>query len=304
MSLHKLSLDKRIKLYGEAQRLSKSGLSPRAIERRLRSTYGYSVAATNINKWVYHGARPDTRANIPNLNPSPHLSYFLGAYKGDGYQYCDSRNRIFRVGFRVKDRDFAKHASRAIAAVLRRGPVPLWTARGRGGPNDTFHVFSVGSWSLRSFLRRNLEVQLAVAMKFPREFLRGIFDAEGFVSVGRCGNRIQVYVGIAMSDRRIIEAIRRILLVEFGIATSGPYQKKGRPSMIQGHVAMFRRTTYEIRVSTHASVEKFAQVVGFSIRRKNRKLAGVLKLLRASDSRTALTIWEKRHRRKAVSNAS
>ena len=294
MLLHKLPLDKRIKLYSEALMLNKQGVSPRAIERRFRSTYGYSVAATNINKWVYHGARPDTRANIPNLSPSPQLSYFLGAYKGDGYAYCDPRNRIFRIGFRVKDRDFAKHAARAVAYVLRRRPIRLWTAKGDGGAQDVFHVFTAASWTLRSFLRGSLEKLLVVALNYPREFLRGIFDAEGFVSVGQERNRMQMHVGIGMSNRTIIRAVQRVLLVHFGIATTGPYLRKGKPRLIRGRMAHFKRTTYEIRISIRDDVEKFARLVGFSIRRKNERLREALKVLHTFGSRAGLSVWEER----------
>lgn len=292
--LHKLHLEKRIKLYREAVMLHKLGLSPRTIERRLRSTYGYSVAAANINKWVYHGARPDTRANVPNLRPSPQLSYFLGAFKGDGYTYCDTKKRIFRIGFRVKDRDFAAHASRAVAYVLHRPPGHPWTGRGDGGRQDVYHIFTVGSWILRSFLRGSLDKVLDVALQFPRDFLRGIFDAEGYVSVGSERNLLRLHVGIAMANRKIIKAIRHTLFNQFGIVVTGPYQKRGRTALIRGRIAYFRRLTYEIRISRRCDVEKFASLIGFSIRRKNEMLRQALKLLHTYGSRAALPIWEKR----------
>lgn len=298
MLLHKLPLDKRIRLYRDAFALHREGLGIRKIERRFRSTYGYSVAAANISKWIYHGARPDSRAHNPNLSPSPQLSYFIGAYKGDGFEYCNTKRRIFRVGFRVKDKDFARHASSAVGFVLRRNPIPLWTAKGYGGPNDVFHVFTADSWILRSFLRQRLESLLAVAMKFPREFLRGIFDAEGFVSISRCRNRMQIHVGIGMSSPRIIKVVRRVLLAEFGIASTGPYRTKAKARMMQGHLARFKRTTYAIRISALAELEKFARLVGFSIRRKNRRLEDALKLRRATDARTALIIWDRRKSRR------
>lgn len=294
MLLHKLPLDRRIKLYSEALSLHKNGLSPRAIEKRFRSTYGYSVAATNINKWIYHGARPDTRANIPNLSPSPQLSYFLGAYLGDGYRYCNPKNRVFRIGFKVKDRDFAKHASRAVAYVLRRRPIRPWTAKGDGEGQDAFYVFTAASWTLRSFLTGSLERLLAVALNYPRDFLRGIFDAEGFVTVSRERNLMQLHVGIGMSKRTIINVVRRVLLVQFGIPTTGPYLRKGKPRLIYGRMAHFKRTTYEIRISARGDVEKFARLVGFSIKRKNETLRDALKLLNAFGSRAALSAWEKR----------
>jgi DNA endonuclease len=292
MMLHKIPLEKRIKLYDEALELHDKGFGVHAIEERFRSLHGYSVASTNISKWIYHGARPDTRANMPDFTPSPQLSYFLGAFKGDGFKWTNPKRRIFRIGFRVKDKDFAQSASNAIAHVLRRRSIPLWTAKGEGGPNDLFHTFTVESWALRAFLKQGLSKLLTIALRFPREFLRGIFDAEGWVGVSKVHNRLTLHVGIAMSNKVIIQTVRSVLINRFGIAVTGPYLKKGKPSVIKGRHIDFKRDVYDIRISTHNDVRKFSELVSFSIKRKREKLGKALQLLRTHDSRTALSIWE------------
>jgi len=299
--LHKVPFEKRMKLYHEALDLHKMGLGIHKIERELRTRHGYSVAAANISKWIYHGARPDARANIPNLNPSPQLSYFIGAFKGDGFDYYNAKKQIYRVGLRVKDKDFLRRVSRTIAYVVGRSPSKLWTAKGAGGADDVFHTFTVESWSLRRFLRGNLSGLLAVALKFPRDFLRGIFDAEGYVTVTRDRKRLRVHLGIEMSNKMIVKTIQRILARDFGIRATGPYRKKGRPTMLHGHFAMFKRDTYSIHISSQEAVGDFAKNVGFAMKRKRDTLKEALSLLRAGDSKEALRIWEGRHGKREVS---
>lgn len=294
--MHKLPLEKRVELYNEAVDLRETGLSPRAIEKVLRSKYGYSVAAQNINKWVYHNARPDTRANIPNLTPSPQLSYFLGAFKGDGYDYLDLKKRIYRVGFRVKDRDFLERVSRVVTYVLRRRRISLWTVTGARGAGDLYYVFTVTSWALRKFLRGSLSALLAVALKYPRDFLRGVFDAEGFVSVGKDGKRLRIYIGMAMSDRRILSTVQRTLIDYFGLKVTGPYRNKSGPRVVQGHVAKFRRDVFVIHISSLQDIEGFATNVGFAMKRKRDRLREALNLLHSHDSTEALEIWRSRVR--------
>lgn len=281
-------------MYERARKLHAEGLSIYTIAGRLRKEYGSSVAAGSVSRWLYHGVKPDTRAHLPALYPSPQLSYFIGAYKGDGYHWTNSKKRMFRVGFRVKDKDFAVHASEAISFVLRRPPVPLWSAKGRGGPLDRFHVFTVESWALGSFLELRLGKLLAVALCYPREFLRGIFDAEGFVTVTRLDGRLAVHVGLGMSNRRIVEAVLVTLLRRFGIRAVGPYHRKAVPRVIQGRLANFSRDFYEIRVERFSDIQTFADLVGFSIQRKQEKLEAAVRLIRTRGSRNALAAWESR----------
>lgn len=294
--LRRIPFERRMKLYHRALGLHTAGLGIHRIERQLRKEYGYSVAAKNISRWIYHGARPDTRANVPSLEPSPQLSYFLGAFRGDGYDYYDPEKRIYRVGFRVKDMDFLSSAATAIASVVNRIPRRGWTAQGVVGTNDTFHIFTVDSWSLRVLLRGSKSTMLSLALKFPIDFLRGIFDAEGFVSVTRDGKRLRVYVGFGMSDRRLVGVIQRTLF-ELGIHATGPYLKKATPRLVQGHFANFKRDVFKIHISSLNDLQAFSEKIGFTIKRKKDPLQEALMLIQTVGPERALVVWTRRHKR-------
>jgi len=122
--------------------------------------------------WVIKGKTPRTKANIA---ASPELSYFVGAWLGDGSSSLDHKRKISLV---VKDKDFATEFARC-ASVITGKDYPISTHK---------YGFQVQVYSKFLFDKlknwESLEHKLA---KYPKMFLRGLADAEG--SVHKAGRR-------------------------------------------------------------------------------------------------------------------
>ena len=112
--------------------------------------------------------------------PSPELSYVRGANIGDGCTLIDN----WIVKLEVTDRDFAEAFNTSMAALFsRKTPNKILTKRFKV-KRLPMYVVRYACRPLVELLRLPLEKILEIAFKFPREFLRGFFDAEGHVDVG------------------------------------------------------------------------------------------------------------------------
>ena len=64
--------------------------------------------------------------------------------------------------------------------------------------------------TLVELLRLPLKKLLEIAFKFPREFLRGFFDAEGHVDVA-VGNQFHLAVGAENSNKQLLSRAKQLL---------------------------------------------------------------------------------------------
>jgi len=154
-------------------------LHERALALHRERGIGYELIARELNipkgtvgKWLYGKSKPLGRHHIPNLNPSPELSYIIGVVHGDGIMYKE-RGKDYKIGLSAKDRDFVEEFNRCISRVLgKRKPYPLHPERGgRWG-------FAAVSVFLYQFLEE-WDRCCGVINQYPAEFVRGFFDSEG-----------------------------------------------------------------------------------------------------------------------------
>lgn len=199
------------------------------------------------------------------------MSYIIGANKGDG---C-AMNKSGIVKLEVTDRDFAQAFNVNMATLFSRPNPNKILVRRRVG-RLPMYIVKYFSRQLVHLLRQPLKILLELASAFPREFLRGFFDAEGHVDVGATGSFI-VSAGVENSNTTLLAKIKTLLHAVFRIA-SKIYKKRESGSLktIRGKSFLTRKSSFSLLIHRINDLQRFSEFVGFSISRKNQKLSDAL----------------------------
>jgi intein-encoded DNA endonuclease-like protein len=209
-----------------------------------------------------HVAREHHFRLHPNLSPSPELSYVLGAFLGDG---SIIRNKI--VTLKVADIVFAEKFAECLAKVVGTKPYPLRNVENK------YWIGYINNKGLAKFLSQNtLQNLIPIVEKYPEEFVRGFFDAEGTVSLGGRKKK-QVKIIAYNNNVELIKLIQKLLLKKFDIDSS--IYIHARAGEKRGN-AIANSNCYALMICRKESVLKFRREIGFSITRKMRKLESMI----------------------------
>lgn len=278
-------------LYVKALELTSQGLGPVDVARKLSGAHSLSVAPGTVRHWMVGDRKPGIR-NVFKEEPSPALSYIIGATKGDG---C----AMIKSGFaklEVADRDF-EHAYNANMATLFSRTKPNKILVRRRADRLPMYIVKYSSRQLVQFLQQPLNSLHELASAFPLDFLRGFFDAEGHVDVS-----ITEYLGLAVgaenSDKQLLSKVRKLLEEVKITSRIQRKRRKGTIRMIRGKTFVMRRTSYSIAIGKLADVKRFADMIGFSINRKKQKLRDALSIIVAHESRDRPAIWRQLYSKK------
>ncbi len=269
----------RIRLFDEVVGLRKRGLSYRQIIDEIYRRHGVKLSKSNISEWSRGIHSPYNGRYIPSielLKPSEELAYVIGVKLGDGY--ATKKKRVVksynhtRIGLDVKDREFAEEFSRCLTKVLRRTPKRLRYRRA-----TKRYVVEVKSETLYHLLKKPVDLDrlkkyIEHCGKCMAAFLRGFFDSEG--SVDERG-----YVLLYNTDLRLLEYIRKLLQL-LGIASTSPRLHVRRGTVIHdprtGKKYLTKKDAYRIRIKANGN-RKFYEKIGFTIRRKQKRLEEYLR---------------------------
>lgn len=230
------------------------GLSTAEISKIAGVKHGRTVAEWMRRFGIPKRARPDRRilswakqfgVRRVNLEPTKELSYLIGAIWGDG----SLLKQKWRLRFGSKDKDFVDEFVKCLSKILEREH-PI-NAIFRGG----MWLVGVSNREIYIFLKDKNKCGQVIE-RFPSDFLRGIFDAEGCVE----NRRYRVRMG--NTDPNLIEFVKKSL-DKLSIA----HAIRCREAV--GH----RKQFFTVDLSNAKSVLKFSQHVGSSIERKQRRLA-------------------------------
>ncbi len=277
------------RLFAEVQRLAKKGdASPVKIARQLSASYSLSFSPGTIRHWLVGDRRPGfSFRNAFENRPSPALSYIIGANKGDGSILASSGI----VKLEVTDKDSAQTFNANMASLFSRASPNRIHVRLR--PDRLpMYVVKYASSQLARLLLQPLRRLLKLASVFPREFLRGFFDAEGHVDVG-VSKYFKLRVGAENSDMKLLTKVRR-LLGKLKVP-SRIYRKRreGTVKTIRGESFVMRRTSYAVDIGRLSAVKIFAREIGFSIERKSQKLQDALLVIESCESGARPAVWKR-----------
>lgn len=217
--------------------MARKGLGGITIARQLSEEFSLKVCPGTINHWIYGDRKKPRLRNIFREVPSPALSYIIGANKGDGCSLVSGC-----VKLEVTDFDFAETFNGRMAQLFLRDHPNKILVRRFGIERLPLFVVKYSSQQLAKLLRRPMRELLELALFYPSEFLRGLFDAEGHVDVA-AEREFRVHVGAENSSSELLIAVRRILSEVFDIDSSIYRKRKsGSLKVIRGERFRMRRT--------------------------------------------------------------
>jgi intein-encoded DNA endonuclease-like protein len=248
----------RIKLYNDVRKLRKQGLSYTNIRNKIYRKYGVWIGKSTIWSWLRRVSSPYNGRYIPSLKllkPSEDLGYVIGVRLGDGYTREDSAGYRYLIGLQAKDEEFAEKFGICLGNVLGRRPIRPWKDAKRGT-----YVVITASKTLYELLKKPIDLKrikeyVEHCPKCTAAFLRGLFDSEGNVSKNG-------YISLYNTNYEVLVYAQK-LLKRFGIEATGPWPHKQK----EGYYYIYIRAE---------SLPKFYQLIGFTIRRKQKRLEDYL----------------------------
>jgi len=211
------------------------------------------------------------KLTIPNLEPSPELSYVLGVMYGDG-----SGVNYGAVSLEVKDKEFAEEFAYALSNVLGV-KLDVYVIR-RGS-----YLVATRSRVFCEYLQLPLEVQEMQIRYYPAQFIRGLFDSEATSShyfiVIRCSNKELLYFASSLLSLFGITSTE-IKLVNSSVKRIGkPHtllcEDKLR-SKFDVNILIPKKPLYEFFICGKENLSKFIKEIGFTIYRKSECLEYLL----------------------------
>ena len=282
----------RARAYEEVRRLAGQGLSgPAEIARELARAGAYVPSRNTIKRWAGGNASPTSGVRMFVPMPSEELSFFLGAWLGDGW--ADENDGGKRMRLKVRSSSFAASFAEAAGSVLQREPYRVWTTEDDAGP---WYNVKLTSCLLYDFVRQDLDTLRPCITSKPKGFLRGFFTAEGnpSVSVAKRGPRLDIAVEISNSDYELLE-LTRDLLSSLGLTPSRIrlVQREGERT----NLGRATKAGWLLMILHLADISRFASEVGFADVEKQRKLEEALHLVRAYGSEGAVHEWTARYQK-------
>jgi len=262
------SLERRLVLFAGATELHVKGLSNAEIARKL------GVDTDHVRRWV-RGEKPKrVHRYEPDLSPGRDLAYVAGFYLGDGKDAGEEH----KVRFELADRDQLEYVGGLVAKILERDPKPL-------GRDGTFYTVQYDSVILSNFLNQDVETLVEYLQAFARDFLRGFFDAEGYVSAVIDFSRSAletILVGAANTNVEYLSSVARILS-NLGIKNKiRRTNRRGQVMTIRGESWKRRRDVYHCVVVGWVQVRTFSSLVGFHNEAKAEKLKDLIQMRKKS----------------------
>jgi intein-encoded DNA endonuclease-like protein len=207
----------------------------------------------------YH--KKNGKYNTIKYNKS--LGYLFGAIVGDGTINISKSTHMPRFKLNVKDKDFANSFANAIYNICNyRPPINIYYAPYRKYKhnycNNLYYKVSFHSDSFYKLYNKKFD---NIINKYPINFLKGVYDAEGYVTLRK--DKKHFVIGLGMTNKKIIYLIRKHL-DKLNITHK----------LFIARTRTTNRPYYKIYISNTDSIELFKQKINFSITRKSERLNG------------------------------
>lgn len=205
----------------------------------------------------------DTPRIIPKLEPSSELAYLLGATLGDGTVGCSNTSGAWIITLRATDLEFTEEYTRCLTHILGREysiVKKIWKDNPRWKP---YWRVDARSRLFGKYLKQPLQAFKPLLQAYPRDYLRGFFDAEGSAYQRQWDGRPYWGVRICNTRKDLIDLADHLLR---GLGIVGHiygYPRK-EPRRKPQHIWLCQKRDYLYR---------FRELVNFTIPRKSAILA-------------------------------
>jgi DNA endonuclease len=212
--------------------------------------------------------------NIFNIEPSKELSYVLGVLKGDGSVYKTHRRYKHRkhqiaymICLQVRDKPFAKEFACCLSIIFNK-EVKVITCDEKQGRGIFFKVFLASKSFYNWYYNTNI---FDIALIFPKEFIKGVYDSEGSLgfTTSKSKNNIYKYniIRIVSSNLELLNIIQK-QLNKYNITST--LKNRGVPkvtNMISRKI-IWKKEVYCLGIYNKKSVISFFINIGSSIPEK------------------------------------
>lgn len=260
----------RMKAYGAVREPVESrGTTGPAEIRRVLEGNGFSLPSRQtIRRWALGKTSPFSGKRVFYSRPSEELSFFLGAWLGDGW--ADDNDGGKRLLLKVRSYDFAREFAVCAAKIL--GKTDSYWVRRVLDKHGRWYLVKVTSLMLFDFVNRPFKELAPLIERFPRGFLRGFFTAEGNPSVSieqTHGPYLNVGLVVSNSDRKLLDFTGDLL------RESGFHPGKIRLNIAEGtrtNIGVARSPGWLMSLSRIEDARKFTKEIGFADSEKQAKL--------------------------------
>ena len=231
------------------------------------------MSRAHISYWIRDIYNPCGRESITfdDIKPLEELSFIIGDVAGDGYIIIREKRYEYIIGLKCKDVEHAMEFARCLEVVTGSKP---WIGKRRDG----FYIVEGYSRTLCELLKKPLDIDrlryyIEYSVETMTAFLRAFFDSEGYVD--KNGN-----IRVFNTDLVILNYVKELLL-RLNIEVTGPHLSVKRGTSIKdkktGKTYYVKKDVYYLYIRAN-SRGRFAELIGFTIKRKMERLIKALSL--------------------------
>jgi intein-encoded DNA endonuclease-like protein len=277
--LTRLPVEMRIRIYEKVMEMK--NLPLKQIYEKLKS-FNLNLDKETIRTWIKEIKNPKRKLNLIK-NFDEKLSYLIGAILGDGCFYIPNNLRG-RIVFGVKDINIARKVALTLTHVLEREKM----YKVRWSQKLKLYIVEGYSKHLVEFLQKPLHQLREILDKYPLEFLKGIYDAEGSKNIKKQQDRIYPRIFLTNSDLDLLLYAQE-LLKKFGI-NSRIYKntEAGKRKIINGKITSTTKNCYNLCIQTLDGVNKFVKLINFTSEEKSKEINRAVELIKKYGNKKAL----------------
>jgi intein-encoded DNA endonuclease-like protein len=254
-------------LYDLVHTLRTRGMSYGRIQENISASLGSHISKGSISEWVRGTHKPLGRVNEFNQTATLELAYVIGVVLSDGN--LNSRKCDREVLLSVTDREYAEEFRRCLGRVVSG----FSNTKVRRSDKRNRWIVQKRSILLYQFLRRpwsDFKPFIEHDTKCISAFLRGFYDGEGSIS-GRSLTLYNTQLDLLTYIRDLLSKLK-IETTEIRVGTRAGTELR---DPLNGTIYTRNSDCFSLRIRSK-SLPQFARDIGFTIIRKQQRLAKAL----------------------------